>query len=312
MRSKGLRGFATVAVLALACLWLMSSAAFADWRKDIGTFRIGLSASDSSALSPAELDQFRRGYAGALGLPVEVVILKDYPALIDAHVSGRVEYAIYSASAYSTAHLLCQCLLPIVAPVQTSGAVGVRSVLVVNANVTFTRMDLNGIKVGILDKNSFSGFAIPMAEYRVGPRPLDASDTFLKQYAGMDETLNAFLTSELDGFFGWGNSDADGLIESEGIMNLGAAKSITFRGITGEVKIPWTSALYRFGPHAVRRDLPGDSKRVLVQYLLNLDAPMIDLISRFPPGDVGRMVQVSDGDYLPTIRAVKNMANQSN
>ncbi len=309
MKTGGFRG---LAISVLGFVWLMNSAAVADWRKDLGTFRIGLSASDSNALSPAELDQFRRGYAGALGMPVEVVILRDYPALIDAHASGRIEYALYSASAYATAHLLCQCLEPISAPVQTSGAIGIRSVLVMNANATFTRMDLNGIRVGIPGRDSFSGYAIPMTEYRVGSTALDAADPFLKEYAGMDEMLNEFVNGKLDGFFGWGNSDAGGLVESEGLMNLGAAKSITFRGITGEVKIPWTSALHRFGPHAVRRDLPSDVKRALVQYLLDLDAPMIDLISGFPPGDVARLIRVSHSDYLPAIRTAMSLANQLN
>src|SRR5205085_1730708 len=60
---------------------------------------------------------------------VEFVVARDYAALIDAQASARIEYAIYSATAYATALQRCGCVEPLVAPVDTDGAAGIRSVL---------------------------------------------------------------------------------------------------------------------------------------------------------------------------------------
>jgi phosphonate transport system substrate-binding protein len=296
-------------VIALSMNLISSSApAWADWRKDMGTFRVGLSASDSKALSQAELDILRLGFSKALSMPVDITIMRDYPALIDAQVSGRIEYAIYSASAYAAAWLLCECVEPLVAPVQTNGATGIRSVLVMNANATFTRMDLNGIRVGIPGKDSVSGFATPMAEYLVGSRALNKTESFLKHYPDMETTLSALSKGEVDGFFGWVSSDDKAAIASAGLMDHGTAQAITVQGVTTEIKLPWISSLHKFGPHAVRRNLPSEAKQTLIQFLLSLDEAMIDLVSRFPPGNVEKLAKVSQDMYLPSIRAAKAMA----
>ena len=298
-----------LSVIAISMNLMASSVpALADWRKDMGTFRVGLSASDSSALTPAELDALRLGFSRALSMPVDIAVMRDYPALIDAQVSGRIEYAIYSASAYSTAWLLCECVEPLVAPIQTSGATGTRSVLVMNANATFTRLDLNGIRVGIPGKDSVSGYATPMAEYQVGSRALNKTESFLKLYPDMDATLLALSKGEVDGFFGWVSSDDKASIASAGLMDLGDARAIAVQGVTTEIKLPWTSSLHRFGPHAVRRNLPSEAKQTLLKYLLDLDETMIDLISRFPPGNVEKLAKVSQESYLPSIRAAKAMS----
>ena len=99
MARRGARPAASAAAAVLMCIAVSAActnAARADWRKDLGTFRIGISATDAKSLSAAETDKLTAGYAAALGMPVEVVILRDYPALIDAQVSSRIEYAIYT------------------------------------------------------------------------------------------------------------------------------------------------------------------------------------------------------------------------
>ena len=285
-----------------------AGAAHADWRKDLGTFRIGISATDAKSLSASETDRLMAGYAAALAMPVEIVILRDYPALIDAQVSSRIEYAIYTASSFAAAWLLCECVEPLAAPVQTSGATGTRSVLVMNAGAIFTRLDLNGIKVGIPGRDSVTGFAVPLAEYAVGTRALAPDERFFSMYPGMAETAAAFAEGGIDGFFGWAYADAAGPLKTSGIMGTGTETALTVNGTTVETKIPWTSSLLRYGPHAVRRNLDAEAKSALRNYLLGLSAEEVDLLSLLPPNDIEKFIPVSQEEYRSAVAAVKAAA----
>ncbi|TIR80225.1 MAG: phosphonate ABC transporter substrate-binding protein, partial [Mesorhizobium sp.] len=102
----------------------------ADWRADIGTFRIGIVAEPGGGNTVPGLARLTDAYTNALGMKVEFVVARDYAALIEAQASGRIQYAVYSALAYATASERCGCVEPLVAPVDADGAAGVRSVLV--------------------------------------------------------------------------------------------------------------------------------------------------------------------------------------
>ena len=296
-------------VLAAAVL---AGPAWADWRKELGTFRVGISATDAKQLSPADIEKLKSSFAAALDMPVEVALLRDYPALIDAQVSSRIEYAVYSSASYATAWLLCECVEPLAAPIQSSGATGVRSVLVMNASAIFTRLDLNGIRIGVAGRDSITGFAVPLAEYDIGTRGLSADERFFSFYPGMTETASAFADSKIDGFFGWAFSDADGLINGTGIMGSGARDAFSANGKTLEVKTPWTSSLLRHGPHAVRRNLDAEAKAALRGFLQGLTDEQTDILSILPPHDVARFLPVAQEDYNSAIAAVKAAAASSN
>jgi phosphonate transport system substrate-binding protein len=298
-----------IALLSLVLAALApAGAARADWRQELGTFRIGISATDAKPLTAEETEKIRAGYEAALNMPVEIVILRDYPALIDAQVSSRIEYAIYTSASYAAAWLLCECVEPLAAPVQTNGATGMRSVLVMNAGAIFTRLDLNGIKIGIPGRDSFTGLALPLAEYTIGSRVLTADERFFNKLSGMDETAAAFADGRIDGFFGWVFSDAAGPLKGSGIMGTGVDGSFAAGGKTVETKIPWTSSLLRFGPHTVRRNLDAEAKSVLRNYLQGLDAEQIDLLSLLPPHDIAKFIPVAQEEYRSAVAAAKAAA----
>jgi phosphonate transport system substrate-binding protein len=302
-----LRGAAAVLLCAFASL-APAGAARAGWRQDLGTFRIGMSATDAKALSSEETEKIRSGYEAALSMPVEIVMLRDYPALIDAQVSSRIEYAIYTSQSYAAAWLLCECVEPLAAPVQTNGAAGIRSVLIINAGAIFTRLDLNGIKIGIPGRDSVSGLAVPLAEYTIGSRALTADERFFNNFSNMNDTAAAFAEGRIDGFFGWAFSDAAGPLKQSGLMGTGVDGAFTAGGKTVETKIPWTSTLQRFGPHAVRRNLDAEAKSALRNYLTGLDAEQIDLLSLLPPHDIAKFVPVAQEEYRSAIAAAKAAA----
>ena len=312
MARRGARPAASAAAAVLMCIAVSAActnAARADWRKDLGTFRIGISATDAKSLSAAETDKLTAGYAAALGMPVEVVILRDYPALIDAQVSSRIEYAIYTASSFAAAWLLCECVEPLAAPVQTNGATGTRSILVMNAGAIFTRLDLNGIKIGIPGRDSITGFAVPLAEYAIGTRALVPNERFFNMLPSMAETASAFEDGRIDGFFGWAYADAAGPLKGSGIMGTGSDAAFAVNGKTVDTKIPWTSELLRYGPHTVRRNLDAEAKSALRNYLQGLDEEQVDLLSLLPPNDIARLIPVSQEEYRSAIAAVKAAAS---
>lgn len=292
-------------LLGVALSSLSVTLAHADWRQDLGTFHIGVSASDVRSIAPADLDKVEESFATALGMPVEISVQRDYPALIDAHVSGRIEYAIYSSTAYASAWLLCECVEPLVAPVLSNGATGTRSVLIVNASVPFTRLDLNGIRVGIPGRDSMTGFAVPLASYTVGTRALSQDEEFFTEFKDLESTAAAFSKGELDAFFGWTPSDENGPIVGAGIFGMGEEKVLNVAGQSIEIKVPWKSGLLRYGPHAVRRDLNAEAKSALVSLLAAPDEELLDLLGAMQTGDVQKLVSARQQDYELAVQAAK-------
>jgi phosphonate transport system substrate-binding protein len=292
---------------AIALLFFLTAASLAqaDWRKDIGTFRIGLSASDSNSVSPADLEKLRAVFGKALGMPVEIVVQRDYSALVDAQVSGRIEYAVYSATAYASAWLLCECVEPLVAPELSNGATGTRSTLIVNASVPFTRLDLNGIRVGIAGKDSITGFAIPLATYTVGTRALSQDESFFREFNDLESAMSAFVVGDIDAFFGWTHSNETGPIAGSGLLNSGEDKVLTYAGRSVETKVLWSSKLLRFGPHAVRRELNAEAKSALLSLLSSPEAELLDLLSSIQTGDVKRFVAARQGEYDLAIQTAR-------
>lgn len=295
-------------LLFLALLLTCAGSAYAGWREELGTFRIGVSASDMRALSPKDVAALETAYAQALGMPAKITVLRDYPALIDAQVSGRIEYALYSSTAYASAWLLCECVEPLVAPVLDNGATGISSALIVNAATPFTRLDLNGIKVGIPGKDSITGFAIPLASYTVGTRALSQDESFLRPYPDLETTAAAFSEGKIDAFFGWAAANGNGPVPGAGLMGSGDNKLLLVQGRPIEIKMPWTSKLLRFGPHAVRRDLDAEAKALLVSFLSSANVELLDLLSVTQAGGVGKLVPVRQSEYELAIQAAKAAA----
>ena len=224
--------------LSAAC----ASAAHADWRKDLGTFRIGISATDAKSLSPVETGKMSAGYAAALGMPVEIVVLRDYPALIDAQVSSRIEYAIY------TAILLCRRL----AALRMRGAARCAG--------SDQWRDRNAQHSGHERRGDFHAAGPERHQgWHSGPRfsdricsaalpnirsargrllRMNGSSTYFRAWR---RRRQAFAEGRIDGFFGWTYADADGPIKGSGIMGRGSDAAFSVNGKTVETKVPWTS-----------------------------------------------------------------------
>src|SRR5690606_33295644 len=75
----------------------------------------------------------RRAFSQATGLRARIFVARDMAALVEAQAGGRVHYAIYSAGGFAAAQAVCSCVEPLVAPVGSSGDVGLRAVVYARA-----------------------------------------------------------------------------------------------------------------------------------------------------------------------------------
>ena len=101
----------------------------ADWRNEIGTFKIGLVRGWSSDMSRLALTRVENVFSKALGTPVKVVVFERFTSLMDAQADGRIDLAAYSARAFTTVRLMCECVDALATPATQSGQTGQIAIL---------------------------------------------------------------------------------------------------------------------------------------------------------------------------------------
>ena len=93
----------------------------ADWRDEIGTFKIGLVRGWSSDMSRLALARVEKTFAKSLDTPVKVVVFERFTSLMDAQADGRIDMAAYSARAFVTLGLMCECVEALATPATLAG-----------------------------------------------------------------------------------------------------------------------------------------------------------------------------------------------
>ncbi|WP_367117379.1 PhnD/SsuA/transferrin family substrate-binding protein [Mesorhizobium sp.] len=141
----------------LGAAW--SNPARADWRDEIGTFRVGIVAEPSAGNTVPGLALLTD--AKALGM--KVVVARDFAALIEAQANAHIEYAVYSATAYATTSRRCECIEPLVAPVDSDGVIGIRSVLLTRDAEVPDLAAMKAHRVAMAPPDSVGGSLLPLA-----------------------------------------------------------------------------------------------------------------------------------------------------
>jgi phosphonate transport system substrate-binding protein len=260
------------------------------------TLRIGIVSPTGTAAGIPGLGQIRRSYAMASGLPVRIFAARDTAALIEAQANGRVHYAIYSAAGYAAAQAACGCVEPLAAPSGSAGDTGLQAVIYARAGTAAALGDAATLRV------------IAGPDDAVGPQVL-ALDALAGAAAGGDVIFApstevaevSFAAGDADVLVGWEASVA-ALVDPDITGSIGAtggtaARLAALGMAAGDMVELWRSAVVRYGPHAVRSDLPAELKASLRTFLLNVHAqqPLLyDLVER---RHLGGFVAVSDTDY---------------
>ncbi|MEW6632737.1 MAG: PhnD/SsuA/transferrin family substrate-binding protein [Pseudomonadota bacterium] len=287
-----------------AALAVLSAApsARADWRDDIGTFRIGIVAEPGGGNTVPGLARLTEAYTNALGMKVEFVVARDYAALIEAQASGRVQYAVYSALAYAAASERCGCVEPLVAPVAADGAVGIRSVLVTRDGKIPDLAALASHRVAVAPVDNVGGSLLPLAELSAGSVRIARDSPFLERAGSATAAEEMLSHGQADGLFGWEPTDADGQPGNSG----GTLVRLEVAGIPrSSLSVLWTSGLLRYGPHAVRIDLDPEAKRRLTVFLTNLKSLTPDVYDLMESTHSGGFVPVTSKDYAVAAAIVR-------
>jgi phosphonate transport system substrate-binding protein len=250
--------------------------------------RVGMVSPTGAASGIQGLAAIRRAYTQATGLEVRVFAARDTAALVEAQASGRVHYAIYSAAGYAAAQAACACVEPLAAPSGSFGDTGLHAVVYARTGKAATLEAAAALRV------------VAGPADAVGPQVL-ALDALAAAGAGDDVMLApsleaaeaAFAAGGADVLVGWEPAVDDHSQEVGGT----AARLAELGMSASDMTELWRSAELRYGPHAVRSDLPEEVKRSLRNFLLNVHArqpAVYDLVER---RHLGGFVAVSDADY---------------
>lgn len=301
--ARRLAGLAQAALC--VAVWCLALPASADWREDIGTFRVGIVAEPGAGTTIAGLAELNDAFTKALGLKVEFFVARSYAALIDAQASSRIEYAIYSASAYASAFRRCECVEPLVAPTGEDGSIGIRSVLVTKDGRLPSATDLAGRRIALLPPGSIAGHQLPLAAFQPGGKPLSGAETFFVK-AESAEAAEAMLTEgSVDAIFGWMPAPPPGAPEIEG----GTLGRLAAAGIErSALSVVWRSDVLRYGPHAVSSGLDPEPKRRLMAFLTGLREADPDMYERLEAHHLGGFTAAVQTDYAAALDMVRTLA----
>lgn len=276
-----------------------------DWRAAIKVLRVGFVSAGSPSVDLARLEPFRAYLAAHAGVPVELMPAVDGASLIDAEVSGRVQYAIDSAVGYATAAARCACVEPLAEPAAADGSRGYYAVLLVRVESPIRDLaGAAGARVALSAADSVAGRLIPMkalAAAGIGP---DSQVATTYESAGPDEAVAALLDGRADLAAAWsslaGNAAAG---YSFGVLTREVADGHL---AMDRVRVVWQSRLIPFGPHTVQSNLPAELKTLLLNALVAMaaEAPdVLDAVDRSPSGG-GGFVAITPEDYAPVAELV--------
>lgn len=281
---------------------LQGSPALSGWREDMKTFRIGMVSVGGAGQSVPGLSSLKRAYAQALGMPVEVFVARDYAALIDAQATQRIDYAIYSATAYGAASLLCSCVEPVVAPLGSDGATGITAILVTRDGRLASFADIGTHRVAIAPPQGVATSMLPLAALSAENVMTEAMQAGFVS-AGSAAAAEAMLVDgSVDAMFGWAGSPGEG---SGGTLARLAAAGLD----PASLKVVWQSPLLRYGPHALRTGLDGEIRRALLAFLTGLRDLQPDVYELLDTDHGGGFVEVQPRDYATALDMVRHAAD---
>lgn len=274
------------AVAGLAAV--LAGPARADYRDSVPVLRIGLAETHVAAADPVKLEAIRRAFAEALAIPVEIIRLGSYAALIDAHASGRVGYAIHSAKSFAAAEAACGCVRAFRSPVAADGSTGFRSVLVTRDNVN---LPVAGMKVGYSDEGSVSGWQIPHQAMSTG----SLETPQLVRGGSVANVIELYRAGRIDGFFAW-LPDVPG-DEGSDMQRLFGGWNQSAISAAEPLRVVWSSQRIPYGPHAAHRLLPDDLVEALGKFLDDMAPSAPGLLDMFEPVYGGGYITPDQEDY---------------
>ena len=263
--------FKNLSVILLAFIISITAINFAkaDWRKDIGVFRIGIITSDRSQEALDKLEPFKLAISEALNIDVEFFRARNATTLINALSDERIEYAIFSASSYALAWVSCECIEPVAVPRSKDSTDGYHTILISAPGGPSSLEAIKGNKIGVLSESSITGVALAKHVLSKKQISIAKEETSILKKETADKTLNAFIEDEFKLLIGWSSMTGDPAVGySRGnLRQLSQKLSSSVR----DYKILWKSDQIPHRPHVIRKKLHGDAKKILRNTLLQMN-----------------------------------------
>ncbi len=293
-----------IAAAVFASAWIAwCGVAHADWRSETGVFRIGVVVRGDRGGQNVDYKPAADAVSKAIGMPVEIIPMISYAALMDAQMASRIEYAVYSAAAFGTISALCECVTPLAAPVSEAGDTSTIAILATTSKKVKALEDLPAARLvwtgGLPASAALSSVTVKGAE-------LTGEEEFAVLKATPEKAIEALRRKKADTVFGWAYAGPDGVPRAgTGTLAALAAAGIEYRTV-------WMSPPLRFGPHAVRKNVPQDIRDALRAFLTEGMSSTPEVAELLDDSFHARFEPVTDEDYAVSVEyAVKRKESSS-
>jgi phosphonate transport system substrate-binding protein len=246
-------------VILAACFCLVAGPSRADWREDMGTFRVAIAADGNAALAAARAEPFRLALEKAMSMPVEIVTARDFGALIEAAGRSRIEYAVVSSTAFAALMASCECMEPLVLASSGDGASSFEAQLIVRGDGPAKVDGLRGKKIGVVGGRTIGAPMVAFHEIRSAGLDAEGGEAEIVTLATASDAVEALARGTIDAMLGWSAVGGTGGNESNGTQRMIAARA----GGAFPYRILWRSAPIPYRVHAVRKDIAGEAKTIL-------------------------------------------------
>lgn len=261
--------FALVTAILILFASVFVTPSHANWRKDIGIFRVGIITTDKSIEALDKLAPFKLALVEALDMDVEFFRAKNATTLINALADERIEYAIFSSASYALAWVTCECIEPVVIPRSKDSTDGYHTVLIAGPNGPSSLSAVIGKPIGVLSSGSVIG--APLVSHALAGQNITIGDeqTPFTSLETPNKTLGAFSSGKIDMLIGWSSMTGD----SRTGYSRGNLRQLAdqFKVPAQDYRILWKSDQIPHRPHVMRKKLNGEAKRILRDTMLNMN-----------------------------------------
>ena len=229
--------------ICLCLLMAIPASARADDSVNLPVLRIGMVESHPAMADPLKIRSIEDAYERALDIPVEIIRFPDLAALVDAHASARIEYAMHTALSFATTAGICDCVVPLRRPVGLDGVEGFRAALLLK-----TGIEAKSARIAYSSRSSLSGWILPNEAMVSGA--LEIGETIEAGSTG--KAIATLASGEVDGVIAWlpiGRDDSNDPLPAR-VFGGDYASGLE---AVGDLRVAWLSDPVYHGPHAVLR-----------------------------------------------------------
>jgi phosphonate transport system substrate-binding protein len=268
-----------------------------DWKKKYPVVFFSSVSAENQAQTAARYRQLAEVFREKVGVEMRIFTATDYAGTVQALTSGQIHMAQMGASAYSAAWIDSNGNVePLVTNQETDGSLGYHSILIVKADSPFKSLeDLKGRSMAWADPNSTSGYLIPLVSLRAAgfePEKFFGKTLFS---GGHEQSVLGVINGQFDSGFTW---------SSKG-HNAGQIRAMVDRKVLrmDQFRVVWESPLIPNPLVVVRKDIPADMRRDLLEFWTSLAKTHPHIAELAARGKTAGFVPASHEMYKPVLDA---------